>query len=208
MEDKTLKIIGYITLLFWVISSLSLISIQAYFAVLWFCNIALLILAIGCFQKSITTIYTVLSISLLFQIPWTIDWIIYVLLNTSLFNIPNLYLGTPIYVVVLSAIRHIISVPLEIALLTQFKPKKLSKKEVLIPILIGAISLIISFILPTSINLNCMKEPCGNLPFPFEGIQYTLFWTILTITASYLSYKIIVFPMHKLIWKVKGFAYK
>ena len=195
-KDIILKVIGSFIGAFWVIYS----ALQLWYvhpaSLLWFCNISLFLIALACFERSSKLLYYYISLAIVFETSWTIDWIIKGIFSYSFFNIPGLYLGVPFFLVVMSFINHIITLPLSIYILLYINPITPSFRSHLLFMFLIAALLSISYALPPTTEINCVHHPCIKSLSYLRGPVYTLGWFsfifILGISIQYF----LLYPFH------------
>ena len=208
-REKVFRFIGYILVAYWIIFTFFQFRLGNFAATFWFCNIVVMVLAIACFEQSLPLLYFVLATGLFFETPWILDWVSYVFFDYSFFNLVQFYAGFPLYLLVLTFIRHTLTIPLAFVLLFLFEPKKPTKKVVMVLILIIFILLAISYSLDVYSNINCIYAPCI-IAFQdeFHGFSYTIFWTFFVLIISLASLFFVIYPIHKIFWKIKTYFKK
>ena len=194
-KEKVINLIGWLLLLLWVISTITQFVIKQPTTIFWFCNLAIFVLAIACFQRSVFLTYAILAPAFIFQLPWTIDWIISKTTNLIFLNLKEFYQGTSQIIMFIITLRHITIIPVSIFLLFLLKPKKPSRKQIVLSILAVLILFLVSYIQPISHNINCIHRSC--IPFlPVYNIVYTLIWIISSILIS-LIFLFLISKIHK-----------
>ena len=196
-KGKTLRVIGYILLIFWVIFAAVQFNLESYAASLWFCNISIIILSLACFSRSLNLIYFVLAVGIFFQTPWILDWLLFIISGYSIFDLPGVYEGFPIYFMILTFVRHTLAVPLAIGLLFLLKPVKPGKR--IFYLFTGAIFLlfVLSYFSLNDGNINCVRSFCApGFSEIITGFSYTFVWFALVCTISLISLRFVVYPLH------------
>ena len=203
-RDRVLLVGGYVLLAFWILFTIIQFRLSGHEATFWFCNIAVFFLVVACFEKVLPLFYLVLGMALFFETPWVLDWAIYFLSGYSFFSISELYAGLPLHFMVLTFIRHMLTVPFVIAALFLFKPERMSKKAILMGVFGILVFMGISYGLGADSNINCIHRPCFSaLQGIFTGVWYSAAWTLLVIGVSLFSLFFVAYPIHTLIWKLR-----
>lgn len=197
---------GYVLLLFWILSSITHFYLTSPTALFWFCNLYVVLLAVACFEQSRTFIYFLTAQGILFQSPWVLDWISFALTGHSLFNLSSFYEGFPLYFMVLTFIRHTLTVPLSFVLLAFFTPEAPSKKAIGYWMIATVFVLCFSYFLSLSVlypdSINCAYSFCAPGLVPLSGLPYFVLWTSFVLLASLFSLFCIVRPLHRLIYSI------
>ncbi len=197
-KEKVIDLIGWLFLALWLISTIAQIYIKEGTTIFWFCNLAVFVLAIASFQRSSFLIYAILAPAIIFQLPWTLDWIITKTTSLIFLNLESFYSNTQPVILLLIFLRHLSIIPLSLVLLLMIRPKKPSKKKIYLGVLISLVIFLISyFILPESHNINCIHRTC--IPsLNIYGMVYSSIWMIASILTSFLLL-LVVYKTHKII---------
>ena len=203
-KEKVIDAIGWFLLGLWLISTITQIYIREGTTIFWFCNLAVFVLAIACFQRSSFLVYSILAPALIFQLPWALDWLVSTFTNIIFLNLKSFYENTPFFVMILLTLRHLSIIPLSLILLLMMKPEKPSKKKGYLAVLASLLIFLISyFILPEADNVNCTHKSCIPI-LEMNGIVYLIAWIIFSISAScllllgaYKTHKIIYSKINK-----------
>ncbi len=205
-KEHFFKICGYVLFAFWIISSIIHLKYSGASTLFWFCNISVAILAVACFERSLTLVYFILAQSLFFQSPWVIDWLLYFTTGFSFFNLVSFYEGLPVYFMMLTFIRHTITIPLCIIFLFLLKPRIPTKWAVLLW-MFGTIGLLIfSYVLSIqalyAVNINCATYFCASGFIDLgTGLGYLALWGLIVMVVSLFSLYVLVLPLHRVIMK-------
>ena len=202
-REKFLNVCGYFLFAFWIVFTVVQFHLGKFTGPLWFCNISVALLAIACFQRSLSMIYFFLATGLFFQTPWIIDWMIYFFTGFSFFNLNQLYAGEPFYSMILTFIRHILTVPLVFILLFFFKPKKPPRKVVASWIVFIFVIIALSYFIGGNRNINCAKAFCSDAFGIITGPYYYFGWPLFISVVFLLSLYFVVIPIHKFISKIR-----
>lgn len=200
-DEQVLQWSGYALAGLWIVSSVVSLKLHEFSALFWFCNLSVLVLALACFERSSLLLEFFLGMGLIFQTPWMIDWASYILFGYSFLHLADFYSGLPTYFMILTFIRHALTVPLVIVLFFFTRPYDFSRKYFFI--LLGIVGLVmsLSFIFPLSHNVNCVHRSCvPALADFFSGSLYSLLWSLFVIAVAAFAYFFIGRPLHKLLW--------
>lgn len=156
----------------------------------WFCNLALIGMALGLVFKHRGWLTGFLSISCFTQIFWLIDNQYRVFTGENLFGLVEFMYqpGLPLDEFILSH-YHYFTIPVALIALI-FLPQKKSNTLLLITIFNPLIFGVSYFFFPSTQNVNCIHEPC------FPGLQHWagplysfLFWFIIFLMHLLIGYK-------------------
>jgi hypothetical protein len=194
---------GFVFLFIWIVSIVSMYQLKAYSYAFWFCNLAIAVLAIACFQKSYQAIYFILSIGIVLETPMILDWTYFLLTGNSILNLSSYFTDTPQRYAILSFIRHLLTVPISLGILTFFKPEKLKRSASFVWAAAVVIIMAVSYYFGSANNINCVHKFC----FPIAGRVisgpfYPFVWTGVVITISLASTYFIVAPLHRWLYKI------
>ncbi|NCO11744.1 hypothetical protein CO038_02125 [Candidatus Pacearchaeota archaeon CG_4_9_14_0_2_um_filter_39_13] len=202
-RDLGFKIIGYILAIFWVIYTALAFSEGDYSSSLWFCNFTVAFLAIACFQKSLKKIYFFSAMGIFFQTPWILDWANFLISGQSFFGLNDFYAGQPLYFMILTFLRHTVTVPLSIVLLFFFKPERPDKKSVIYLVISIIIIMVLSYFVGREYNINCSHYFCAPVLNSAAGLFYTFSWTAFIILLTLFSLYFVIIPFHRVIRRIK-----
>lgn len=204
-RERLFDVAGFIILSFWLFFTGVQFYLKIFPATFWFCNIIVIFLVIACFERSLPIFYFVLGMALLFETPWIIDWIFYISFDFSFLNLAGFYEGLPSYFMILTFIRHALTVPMILFLLFFIRPRRLTKKAVKISLSIIVLILLSSFFFGVQQNINCVYHSCVPALKGFLfGFYYSVLWVIFITFVSLLTALFIAYPIHTLIWKLKS----
>lgn len=189
----------YLTISIWFLFLQIIIFIENYYVyeyniILWFCDHAPLLFAIGFFFKNKDIIKSIINFGFLTQFIWIIDFIAKIFFNINALGITTyMFEGELGNFVIVPLLIHIFSTNL--ALIFTYKNKPTKKA-----LIYSAIYIIIIYILtlsftPLNENVNCIKEICGTNGYSFSF--YTLFWPILVFITIVLPTHFIQYLLYK-----------
>lgn len=157
----------------------------------WFCNLALIGMALGLVFKHRGWITGFLSIACFTQIFWLIDNQYRVLTGKNLFGLVEFMYqpGLPIDEFLLSH-YHYFTIPIAIIALV-FLPQKKSNTLTLIAIFNPFIFGVSYFVFPPAQNVNCIHQPCFPGLVHWAGPLYSfLFWGIIFLVHLLIGYRL------------------
>ncbi len=184
--------IGILLFIWWFFDLILKLRFYQEYDFLWFCSISLLVLSLGFILKSPALMISFLSVALIAQIDWTLDFFSYILFSKALTGNASYvfdYGHTPLEF--FNSLRHLFMIPLTLLGLKYIK--KTSKKSWFVTLVFITILGIASFVLgmPEE-NLNCVFKPCWPIPFsmpPFLNFIATLIFFIL-VSVFFLNFLI------------------
>jgi hypothetical protein len=156
----------------------------------WFCNLALIGMALGLVFKHRGWITGFLSIACFTQVFWLIDNQYRVFTGENLFGLVEFMYqpGLPLDEFLLSH-YHYFTIPIAVIALI-FLPQKKSNTLLLIPIFNPLIFGVSYFFFPATQNVNCIHEPCFPGLTHWAGPLYSfLFWLIIFLMHLLIGYK-------------------
>jgi len=147
-----------------------------------FCNIAPLLIAYGILYKKRYFIHYVAFFSILFQMPWTLDWIA-LYFDLSFLNLYQSYSSVPSSFMVLSFVQHLLTAPIAIyLLLKEGKSQEDTKKSLTRPLIFTFFLAFVSYQFMYVENANCMRYTCiSSWATVLNGDLYTALWTALLL---------------------------
>ncbi|MDP3765004.1 MAG: hypothetical protein Q8R04_00675 [Nanoarchaeota archaeon] len=147
---------------------------------LWFCSITLFLLAFGFILKSYTLLNSFLSMGLIVQPVFIIDYIWISFFGVEL-NGTSLYVFQPTFGLLefISAAKHLFMIPF--AFYGVFLLSRKNKKSYIFTAIFTILLLVVSYAFqPEYRNLNCVKKPCAK----FFGGNLSGFWYFIFFVAS------------------------
>ena len=156
----------------------------------WICNVVPLLFAIGFFTKRVSFVRSLVSLSLVIHIIWTIDFFSVIFFNNPILGGFTRYVFGKGTISVLPLLAHLFSS--SVALMTVYK-EAFNKKRILIYsfVLIIAFQLV-AFVFTQPIdNVNCVYDSCilslvGVIPF-YSQIYPIGFFIILVLPGYFLQ---------------------
>jgi len=183
---KFIVVCGYIFLVLGILDLIIKIDLFGFRVLdfLWFCSISMFLLGFGMIKKNEVLLNSFLSIALLVQSFWILDYAWLTFFNTTLNGVSSFVFrpGYSLLQFILNA-RHMYMIPFGI-----FSVFIVSRKSrvpylfipVFVIILLGS-----SYIFaPKSSNLNCTFEPCLKVLSKFSGLPYLFLYAALIIGIS------------------------
>lgn len=194
--DIIISAIGAWFLLFSIASLFILINNDSQVYLLWLCNHMGFILGLALLFRSRFWLLAEISLGLLPQLFWSIDFIAYKFFNVYIFNVTS-YMFDPSYpkAMYYISMNHLAMVPIAlIALYFLGQPKK---KAYYGALLHGSLLFIISLFFTNPMqNINCSFKSC--MPMIPEFRFYPIVWFGVMILMVLLTYWIVVNAYRKL----------
>jgi len=160
MKKTTFLLIGIGCFLWWLIDFFYKLRLYQEYHFLWFCSISLLLIAIGFIFRKPAILISVLSIALIFQVDWILDFFSHAFFLTPLTTSTSYIFeyGHTLPEFILS-LRHLFMIPL--AFLGIKEIKKTGKYAIIVTISILILLGVVSFFITTPVyNINCSQRPC------------------------------------------------
>ena len=199
-SDQFIVLFGYIFLIFGIFEFIFKIYIFGFkeFDFLWFCSITLFILGFGMILKNSVLLNSFLSIALLVQPFWILDYIWLTFFNTPLNGVSSFVFssGYSFLQFILNA-RHMYMIPF--GFFSVFVISRRSRGSYLfIPIFIILLLSSSYLLAPKYSNLNCVFESCLDVFSKIKDPYYFFFYTTVTIILSLFNALIINMTLKKL----------
>ena len=181
MKNGWLTVAGYIFLLWGIIDVISKITLYGFweFDFAWFCSVTLFVLAFGLILKSEFLLNSFLSMALVVQPVYALDYIWISFFNTPL-NGSSLFAFQPGFRLIefINNTRHLLMIPL--GFYAVFTQSKESKKSYLFTFVFVIVILGSSYMFtPGYSNVNCVFKPCVKLLNPpFSGFKYFISFSL------------------------------
>lgn len=188
MESKRFTLVfGYIFLFLGIFDLILKISLYGFMALdfLWFCSISIFILALGMILKNAMLLNSFLSISLLVQPFWILDYVWLTFFNVPLNGVSS-FVFRPGYTLeqfIINA-RHMYMIPFGLFCVFTISQKN-KRSYFFIPAFIILLLGSTYLFTPRESNLNCAFEPCLDM-FKMRGLPYFFLYTIIIIVVSLL----------------------
>lgn len=193
MKDKFLTATGYILLALGVVGIIANIYTETTNFIIWFCNHTVIILGLAFLFRSRFWITAELSIALIPQVFWSMDFLSKLLFNKYIFGFTS-YMFSPDYNPLLYylSLDHLIITPIAlIGLWYLGKPVWAWEGS----LLHGVLLMIPSYIFANGDNLNCMWKSC--VPFIPTTTLYPILWPLIFVF-------LVILPTNWLL--IKGYA--
>jgi len=150
----------------------------------WFCSITLFVLALGIIFKNSMLLNSFLSIAILVQPAWILDYI-----WISFFNVPlnglSSYAFQSTYGILefINSTRHLLMLP--VGLLAVFMLSKKDRRSyIFIPIFITLLLAFSFLFTPEYSNINCVFSSCVDVMNDLSGMTYLTVFLLATIILS------------------------
>ncbi len=185
--ERLLVVAGYIFLVWGILDIVLKVSIYSLSELdfIWFCSITLFILAFGLIYKSDILLNSFLSMALLVQPIFVLDYVWIAFFNKPL-NGLSLFVFQPGFRLLefIDNTRHLLMIP--IGFYAVFINSKENKKSyVFITLFIMALLVFSYMFTPKYANTNCVFEPCVNqFGISLSGFVYFIFFLIEMIILS------------------------
>ncbi len=203
MKDHAKNIIltslGVILILFGLLSFVYSILIGNISQLFWICYTGSLLIGIGLLMRSSTLIASQLNILLILDIVWLIDFVSYIVNGSSLFGLTDYFFISHSLAAKIISLQHLIIIPVAFYALSKL-PLKIKFSWVISLLQIILFGTLSYFLTPVDLNLNCIFNPCLNLPL---NIFYQLKWLIYMFINIIVTYGIVNLVFYKRLKKHK-----
>ena len=170
------KIVGWLFILFGIVGVIINLYLGSTYNLIWLCNHMSIVLGVAFIHKSRTWISAELSIALIPQLFWSIDFIGKLITGEFIFGATE-YMFSINYNPLLYylSLNHLFITPIALVGLWHLGGARKAWKQACTH---GIVLLFFSFAFMNGHNLNCFKESC--VPFILmSGITYQVLWPIL-----------------------------
>ena len=187
-NNKFLIISGYIFLLWGILDILLKVKTYGFteLSFLWFCSVTLFVLAFGIILNSPMLLNSFLSMALLVQMFWILDYI-----WISFFDAPlnglSLFVFQPGFQLLwfIDNFRHMLMIPIGFYAVFRFS-REHKKSYLFIPLFVILLLGISYTLTPKYLNINCVNESCINATDSLSGFYYFIVFLVGTIAIMLL----------------------
>jgi hypothetical protein len=165
------------------------ISINEVSGLFWFCNNAPFFIAIGFFLKKTQLIKGIISVGLIGQLGWIIDYLAQILFHTTLFGVTSYTSQISGWILGATVLIHVFS--LTIAILFTYT-EKIQKESLYYSIIYGTLLILLTVQLtPPELNINCLYRVCGasNEIIKLNIVKLIILGGFIMIMPGYLIQK-------------------
>lgn len=165
--------------------------------ILWFCSHTPIIFAFAFFTKNIKIMQTLISVGLIPQIVWIIDYIGKVFFGVFIFGATDyMFLDVPLLSYLISVFEHFLSAPLVLLITYKYKP---NKKILLFAFIYLLILLILSLTLTTEdYNYNLTRHILIGEEFTFPGYSYAwIFLAMIIVVIPTYYFQMFLYNLYK-----------
>ncbi len=195
LKEKAIKIFGAVFFALGVLAVVSSYNSIGFSGIFWFSNLALLFVGAGMILKKPWLIASQMNIVFIPYLFWNIDFF-YVLINSeSLWGITDYFFTERSFVLQVITLEHIFIIPVAVAFLFMYKPKKFDfwKFSIAQVLMVFAILRIIG---DEKSNINCVYRTCS--PINFSFIPYEISWVAGYIAIILVTNLALAFILRKL----------
>ena len=161
---------------------------------IWFCNHALLLLAIGCFTHNNHLTKAIINVGLFGQLVWSIDFLSKIIFGVHFFNVTNYVFVQPYtFSTALTVLIHMFATTIALYHTRKFKP---TRKTLIYSIVYLVVLYILTLTLTTpENNINWVFEIGGTIQY--EHIIYTILYPLIAFIG-------VISPTHYLQKKISN----
>lgn len=188
MEEKTkfiiLDVIGVFFLILGILAIANAVYTRNPAQILYMCYIGLIIIGIGILTKRSFIIMSQIYILAIPLFVWSIDFLYWIIFNQPFLGITDYFFINPGFDLgKIISLQHLFTIPIAIyaASLIGIKRKDAWKLSFIQIILVY---LLVRFISPPELNINCVFEPCIDL---YPGPSYRLVWFIAIFSMTFIT---------------------
>lgn len=188
LNKRLLLLSGYVFLVWGILDVILKVSTYGFteLSFLWFCSVTLFVLAFGIILNSPVLLNSFLSMALLVQPFWVLDYI-----WISFFDVPlnglSLFVFQPGFQLLwfIDNFRHMLMIPIGFYAVFMFSREN-KKSYLFIPLFIILLLGISYTLTPKYPNINCVNESCISAIDSLSGFPYFVVFLIITIVITLL----------------------